>query len=136
MCLEPLLLAGYLFTLATDPHRTTNFNDPVVEVQTCERKLGGFVQGSMSGLYAGGLQYGMRYKKEELSITLTPKIGISYVDHPVYELPQRTQFSVGSLLLFGYEDMRIGIEYWHMSNAGMTYPNIGVDTLLILWSSQ
>ena len=39
-----------------------------------------------------------------------PKLGVSYADHPILEVPQRTQLGPGAQILLGYEDFRIGLE--------------------------
>lgn len=130
LCLAPLLLTGYLFTVETSWHHTQNVNAPYVEVQTCDKGLGAHVKASAAGLYAGGLHYGFRLiDGENFSLTFQPKAGISYADHPMYELPMRTQFEVGAGLLAGYKDYRLGLEYWHLSDAGLRSPNIGMDMI-------
>lgn len=131
LCLAPLVLAGFMQTIETSWHKTTNLDGAVLEVQTCDRGLGLEVKASSSGLYGLGMQYGFQATSGPWSITALPKAGLSYVDHPVYELPQRTQFELGAQILVGYERFRIGVEYWHLSDAGMKQPNIGLDMVIV-----
>ena len=86
---------------------------------------------SNSGLYGLGLQYGWTWGDAHRSLTLQPKVGLSYVDRPEPALPLRTQFEVGAQLLFGYDRARLGLEYWHLSNAGLKEPNTGLDLIVI-----
>ena len=133
ICVAPLMLVGYLFTLQTPSHHSTLLNGAVIELQTCETGLGAHIKASSSGLYASGIQYGLTWQiTPKWSMTLSPRLGLSYVDHPVYELPMRTQFELGTQLLFGYDRWRGGVGYWHLSNGGMKDPNIGVDLLEVL----
>lgn len=131
MCLAPLLLVGYLLTVQTPWHHTSSFDAPLIEVQSCETGLGVDAKASTSGLYGLGLQYGWTWAHDRVSFTVQPKVGISYVDHPERALPLRTQFEVGGQLLFGYNRFRVGIEYWHLSNAHLRQPNIGIDALIL-----
>lgn len=137
LCLKPVLLAGYMLTQSFSPtgdhafNNQTNLDGLVVEAMTCEKGWGTDFKASTNGLYGIGAQYGLQYAHDRYSITILPKGGLSYVDHPVRELPQRTQFEVGAQLLLGYDQARVGIEYWHLSNAGMTYPNIGVNMVIL-----
>lgn len=131
MCWAPLVLIGYLFTMQTAWHRTPSENGTLLEVQSCERGIGVDAKASSSGLYGLGLQYGLGSQRGDWSVTLLPKAGLSYIDHPNPALPLRTQFEVGAQLLVGYQRFRIGVEYWHLSNAGLRAPNIGLDLLAI-----
>jgi len=137
MCLAPVVLAGYL--MSTDDHfrkdvkRDTGVNDAaMIEVQTCEVGLGFDVKAATNGLYGAGLQYGFSKSfGDDYRITFTPKVGLSYTDHTVYELPQDVQFGIGAQVLFGYKQFRVGAELWHLSNAGITQPNIGLNLPII-----
>lgn len=131
MCIAPVVLLGYLLTIQTPWHHTTSFDAPMIEVQTCETGFGMDVKASTSGLYGLGLQYGFTWRDTHRSLTLQPKAGFSYVDHPEPALPLRTQFEVGAQLLFGYDRVRLGLEYWHLSNAGLKEPNTGLDLIVI-----
>ena len=131
MCFAPLLLVGYLLTVQTSWHHTTSFDAPMGELQTCETGAGMDIKASASGLYGLGLQYGWTWHDDRRSLTIQPKAGLSYVDHPEPALPLRTQFEVGLQLLFGYDRWRLGVEYWHLSNAGLKEPNIGLDLLVV-----
>lgn len=132
MCLAPLILMGHMLTIETPWHQVKENQDgQVVEAMTCDKGLGFDVKASTSGFYGFGAQYGFKWEGEAWSFTFLPKAGLSYVDHPVYELPQRTQFEVGAQALVEYKRFVMGVEYWHLSNAGMTKPNIGMDFLIL-----
>ena len=129
LCFAPLVLAGHLFTVQTPWHQTNNYDGPVVEVQSCESGVGLHAKASSTGLYGTGLHYGFTKEVGDFSITFQPKAGISYVDRPEPALPLRTQFEVGAQLLIGLADFRVSVEYWHLSNAGLRSPNIGLDMI-------
>jgi hypothetical protein len=136
LCLAPVVLVGYL--MSTDFHfrpateRQTGVNSAaMVEVQTCERGLGAEVKAATNGLYGAGLQYGFQYTTGPYVVSVIPKAGLSYTDRTVYELPQTVQFGIGLQMLFGYRDFRVGAEFWHLSNAGMTAPNIGLNLPIV-----
>ena len=131
MCLAPVILLGYLLTIQTSWHHTANFDAPMLEVQTCETGLGAAVNLSASGLGGVVAQYGWQWKTGEWSSTLQPKVGLSHAMQPVYELPAQTQFQLGMGLLVGYQSWRLGVEYQHLSNAGLAQPNIGLDLLVV-----
>lgn len=137
MCLAPVVLAGYLMTtnihVRTDVKEKTGVNDAaMIEVQTCETGLGFEAKAATNGLYGAGLQYGFsKTFGDDYRITFTPKAGFSYTDHTVYELPQDFQFGIGAQVLFGYKQFRVGAELWHLSNAGITSPNIGLNLPII-----
>ena len=130
-CFAPVVLMGYLMTLQTTWHHTATFDAPMLEVQTCERGIGADVKVSASGLSAIDLQYGWQWRNEAWSLTIQPKAGLSHAMQPVYELPSQTQFSLGASLLMGYQQWRVAMEYWHLSNAGLAEPNIGLDLLVL-----
>lgn len=131
VCWAPLLLMGAALTVQTPWHQTTQMDAGIVEVQTCEKGWGLDAKASTQGVYGADVQYGFVYHTGEWMLGLLPKGGVSYVDHPVYELPSRTQFGVGAQALLGYGRARLGVEYWHLSNAFTRDPNIGMDLLLI-----
>ena len=131
MCLAPLVLVGSLTTVQTSWHHTASHDGAVVEVQTCERGLGLHAKAATSGLYALGAQYGFAWQSGPWSATIQPSAGLSYADHPVHALPLRTQFEVGLSAFVGYRDWRVGVSYWHLSNAGLKTPNIGLDLIAI-----
>jgi hypothetical protein len=121
LCLAPVVLMGYMATSGViakvDPNtQTTTGSGTMLEVMTCEKGWGLDAKASTNGLYGVDLQYGFQYKPNDFSVTFLPKLGLSYVDHPVSELPQRTQFGLGGHVLFGYKDFRVGLELWHLSN--------------------
>jgi hypothetical protein len=142
LCLAPVVLMGYLastdFHFKETKHKTTIDNAAIVSVQTCEKGWGLEAKAATNGLYGAGIQYGFKFEPTtDTSVTFIPKFGVSYVDHPVVELPQRTQFGLGGQVLFGYKDMRLGVELWHMSDGkalGLNVsdrPNIGVNMIAI-----
>jgi hypothetical protein len=133
MCLAPLILMGHMLTIETPWHQVQKKDDgQVIEAMTCDKGLGFDVKASTSGYYGFGLQYGFKHEfNENWAVSFLPKAGLSYVDHTVYELPQRAQFEVGAQALVEYKRMVMGVEYWHLSNAGMTQPNIGMDFLIL-----
>jgi lipid A 3-O-deacylase PagL len=131
MCFAPLILLGALVAVQTPWHQTTPVSSPVVEVQTCETGFGVDAKASSAGFYGLGGQYGWQWKQDNYSLGLLPKAGISFVDHTEPALPLGTQFEVGLQGLAGYDHWRLGLEYWHLSNAGLKYPNIGMDFLVM-----
>lgn len=131
MCLAPVILLGYLLTVQTAWHHTTTMDAPMLEVQTCETGLGAAVSVSASGLAGAVAQYGWQYTLGPFSATIQPKAGVSHAMHQVYELPAQTQFQVGLGLLVGYQSFRVGVEYQHLSNAGLVSPNIGLDMIAV-----
>jgi hypothetical protein len=141
VCLAPVILIGYLshIQVASPVLKNSTFeNATMIEVQTCDKGIGFEAKAATNGLYGAGFQYGFKFEPvEKFSITVTPKFGMSYVDHPVRELPQRTQFGLGGQVLFGYENFRVGLEWWHMSNGSALglnateKKNIGLDLIAI-----
>ena len=133
ICFAPLIMAGYLMTVQTSWHHTENVDGMIIDVQTCETGLGLHVRGTTSGLYGLGTQYGFTYQfDDKWSLTFQPRAGFSYTSTPRYELPATTQFELGSQLILGYGDMRVSLDYWHLSNAGLVDPNIGLDTISLM----
>ncbi len=131
-CFVPVVLVGYMWTIQTSWHHTTTMDAPMIEVQSCEVGLGMDIKAATSGLFGVGFQYGWKWEwAEHWSATFLPKAGLSHTLHQVYELPSQTQFEVGAQLLFGYDKLRLGVEYWHLSNAGFQQPNIGLDMIVL-----
>jgi hypothetical protein len=119
LCWAPVLLAGYLmstdFHFNASKHKSTVEDASVVSMQTCDRGWGLEAKAATNGLYGASLQYGTKFDfGSHYSVTVIPKFGVSYADHPVLELPQRTQFGLGSQVLFGYQQYRVGVELWHL----------------------
>ena len=131
--LAPIMLIGYALTMHLQPVRKpADVSAPVIEVQTCERGAGLVAKASAAGLFGFGLQYGVPlYTGERASATFSPKMGLSYASENYRELPMRGQFEVGAQLLLGWNQFRVGVEYWHLSNAGLQQPNIGLDMLIL-----
>lgn len=132
LCFAPVILLGYALTVQTSWHHTEkNVDGGLLQFQTCETGVGLDVKATTSGLFGMGIQYGFQWKDGNKSVAFQPKVGVSHTSESMAELPMKTQFELGSGLLFGYKDMRVGVEYWHMSNAGLKKPNEGVDMLLV-----
>jgi hypothetical protein len=131
MCLAPVVLAGYMMIIGTAWHPPGQTSSPAFEVQSCSKEVGAYGFASTNGLYAGGVQYGIQKTFAPLTVSVTPHAGVSYADHPVYNLPQRTQFDIGVGVYVAYDRAISGIKYSHWSNAGMEQPNIGIDMLIL-----
>lgn len=132
MCLAPLILAGALImTHFGAHHHPTDFSGGALIMQTCETGLALDVKASTSGLYGLGLAYGVTLPLGPLSLTLTPKAGLAYIDRPTWELAHPGNFEVGGSALLGYGRARVGLEYWHMSNAHTARPNSGLDLFVL-----
>lgn len=131
LCLAPVLFAGYSATVSKSS-RSTDLSGSAVEIRLCENGLGAYGRFHDTGLYAGGITYGLRYQGEHWSLGIAPHVGISYVDHPVRELPLRTQFDVGGAVNLGYDHVRLQLEYSHQSNAGLRTPNVGHDHIVVM----
>ena len=132
MCLAPVVLLGTLTlsefntNVAKQTAKTTGSGQQI-SISTCERGIGLNVMASTNGLYSADMQYGLATSFGDFSISFAPRVGISYVDHTVKELPQVTQFSVGAGVYVGYQQVRVGAELRHFSNAGITDGNIGLN---------
>lgn len=130
-CLALVTFLGYSQTLFPNRYHTTDLSGTTLEVRTCERGLAAYGRLHTSGLFAGGITYGITARVNDVvTVSLSPHVGISYVDHPVRELPQRTQFDVGGQVGVWYKNVFVGAQYSHQSNAGMTQPNIGHDQII------
>lgn len=130
-CLEPLIMAGYLFMANPNRVNGANLNAPMLEVQSCERGVGVGLKAAQSGVYALEAQYGFQLKLGSLSIGLVPKAGVGYQDVLTLEQQSKTNFSLGTQVLLGYDHYRIGAEWWHISNAGTGERNAGLDMFAI-----
>ena len=104
---------------------------PVVEYQTCERGPGFDLKAAASGVYGAHFQYGVGMVEAPYTLTVTPKLGVGFLDHAVPELSTTTNFSLGLQALMGYGNARVGLEYWHLSNAGLGSVNAGLDMLVL-----
>jgi len=132
MCLKPLILIGWLLTQNFGGHNfNTNLDAAAVEVQTCESGPGLDVKAATSGLYGVAVQYGFTTTRNGWTFTATPKLGVAYVDHQAKEQAHPANFELGGQLLFGRDRWRIGAEYWHISNAHTSVPNLGIDLLIL-----
>ena len=136
LTLAPVALVGYM--QATDLHFRGGSssgaevgNAVLFEGMTSATGLGLGAKASTNGLYGIDLQYGLTWKGEQWSLSFIPKLGFSATSNTVKELPQDVQFGLGAQFLFGYEHYRVGIELWHLSNAGVTAPNIGLNLPII-----
>lgn len=136
LCLAPVVLMGYMsssdFHFRASSKVKTQVDDSVmIEAMTCQTGLGVGAKASNNGLYGLDFQYGLTYQSEQYSISFIPKLGFSATTQTVRELPQDVQFGLGAQILFGYKHYRAGIELWHLSNAGVTAPNIGLNLPII-----
>lgn len=122
-CLAPVLFAGYIFTLVQYP----NVDSPAVEIQTCESGLGLHAKASAQA-FAFGTQYGLHTELDKnWSLTFQPQIGLAHSDAGV----SKKYFELAAQMTVGYKNFRVGAEYWHMSNAGLSSPNGGLDMLVV-----
>ena len=132
MCIAPLLLLGYLLTMQTPAHHTPILNGTILEAQTCESGLGAHARATSSGLFGLGVQYGLTAHHGDWSLTAQPRVGLSYSAEPINALPLQKQFELGVQVLVGYQHLRLSLDYWHLSNAGLKQPNIGIDLLALM----
>ena len=136
LILAPIALVGYLYAsdMTTHVSKATQEHTgqgTIVSLLSSDSGWGMDVKASTNGLYAVDVQYGLKAETGPWSIAVLPKAGVSVTDHPVRELPQTVQFSVGAQVLGGYDHLRVGVELWHLSNAGMTSPNIGLNMVAL-----
>lgn len=130
LCLAPIILTGYLFGGPMAANDSAKLAAPYVDLQTCTTGLGLHATALTSGMYAGGIQYGITWRpSSRTAITFQPRAGISYVDHPVHELPLRTQFEVGAHIVASYDQWHVGVVFLHFSNAGLRDPNLGINMI-------
>jgi hypothetical protein len=121
---------GALFTIQPNAAHVSNVDGGVVEIQSCESGLGLHGRIQTAGLYGLGLHYGFTKEIDDhWRVTFQPRAGLSYTGEARYELPATHQFELGAQLLVGYDQFRVGIDYWHLSNAGLVKPNIGLDMI-------
>jgi hypothetical protein len=123
LCLAPVIFAGYLLTLVQYP----NVDSPGVEVQTCEKGLGLHAKAYTGPAYAFGTHYGFHWEQGKWSWNVQPQIGLATSHRGKSE----KYFELGMQFTVGYDHARLGVEYWHMSNAGLSYPNGGLDMLVL-----
>lgn len=133
LCLAPVVLAGALMTIQTSWHKTESVDGALFEFQTCERGAGAHLRATSSGVYGLGAHYGFQWELGSGWVTtIQPRAGFSYVDHPVDALPLRTQFELGLQWSAGRGRWRAALDYWHLSNAGLTPGNVGLDMISTL----
>lgn len=116
LCFAPIILAGAIIPIETPWHHSSIAPSAIVEVLTCQSGPGLHARATESGLFAGGVQYGFTKDVGKVSFSISPQAGISYVDHPVRNLPARTQYEVGLQALVCYDRFCSGLSYIHMSN--------------------
>jgi hypothetical protein len=121
--LAPVIFAGYLFTLVQYP----NIDSPGVEVQTCEKGLGLHAKAYTGPAYALGVHYGFHWTHKKWSWNIQPQVGLA----TSHKGESEKYFEVGMQFTVGYDHARMGVEYWHMSNAGLSSPNGGLDMLVL-----
>ena len=130
-CLVPVILAGYLFTIQTSWHHSTDFDGPMLEAQTCEVGPAVNLRVAASGLSSLALQYGWQIKDGDWSLTFQPLAGVGLIDQHIRDLSSQVNFSLGAQVLAGYESVRLSVGYWHLSNAGIGCHNGGLDLLAL-----
>src|SRR5438067_4072773 len=130
-CLAPVILAGYLLTIQTSWHHTTNFDGPMLEAQTGETGAALNLRVAASGVSSLGVQYGWQMARGEWSLTLQPLVGVGLIDRHIRELSSEVNFSLGAQVMAGYESYRLSFGYWHVSNAGLGSKDGGLDLLAL-----
>ena len=131
MCLIPVVLLGYLLTLHPNMSHVTSLDAAVVQAQTCERGPGIDIKFTSDGLGAVAAQYGFHQEHGLWSWTFSPKVGGAALPYSVPELSTQYNFSLGAQAMIGYDQGRLSLEYWHMSNAGLGSTNAGLDLLSV-----
>ena len=129
---HPEISSGYVETLQPNKWHTSDVSGPFFAFQSSPDGLGINAKAvPMQGLYALGAQYGFRIP--DTPITITPSAGLAYSSEPRRELPLRTPFSLGLNIGTQLGPGRLSAEYWHLSNAGLKQPNIGLDNLAVMY---
>lgn len=134
-CLSPVILAGLVSVTQMPWHTVTNashFQAGELQVQTCEKGVGGKLTATTNGIVSTALQYGATLKHGPWSLSLAPFAGGAYSADDRTENATRLNFSLGAQLMGGYDRYRLAVEFWHLSNAGLAQPNYGLDMLSIL----
>ena len=130
-CLEPLILAGYLFMARPGRLNGSELNGASVEVQSCERGLGASFKAVQSGVYSGAVQYGYQIPVGDFTLTILPKFGLGYVDVIVYEQTSKANFYLENQFLLGYDKYYVGTSFSHMSNGGLGDRNGALDMISV-----
>ena len=142
-CLAPVLLVGAL--LSTNVHISTPSKNQtqvdhagILQALSGETGPGIGLKASTNGLFGLDLHYGLTWQpNQSWSLSMLPKLGISATANEINELPQYVQFGLGLQILAGYEEYRLGLELWHLSNGsalGLNVsdrPNIGLNLPLL-----
>lgn len=134
-CIAPLVMVGVMSGVETSwHHHQVNPGGEVLEVQSCQYGPGLAVTAApSSGLYGIAAQWGFQVASwGDLRVYLKPQVGISHDTYGYRELPLGTQFEVGGMVNVEYDNANIGVKYWHLSNAGIKQPNIGMDILAVM----
>ena len=139
-CLAPVVLIGYAFMFSQGlDNYPLESHTPQVEVMTCQRGIGGYINATPTGLYAGGIQYGFQRYIGPVGVALIPHFGISHTDHEVMALPSYTQFDVGAGAYATYDQMIIGLKLSHWSNGNAIFnwsdsagrENVGINMAVL-----
>ena len=140
LCLAPVILTGYAFLFGQgldryplEPHTQQ------LEIQSCQRGIGGYVNATHSGLYAGGIQWGFQHTIDNITVSLVPHFGVSHTDHEVWALPSYTQFDTGLGLYGEYNQVVIGMKVSHWSNGNAIFnwadsagrQNVGINMAVL-----
>lgn len=136
LCLSPLLFVGYLVTVHPNVSHTTIIQEPILQLLTCDRGWGLDLKVTASAMTGLSAHYGWKWEHAHWSWGLLPKVGVAQLPHAVPELASTTNFSTGMQVWVGYQTWRMGVEYWHQSNAGFGTPNVGLDLLVFTGGLQ
>lgn len=132
LCLAPLVLIGAVLTVQPNRWHVSDFDGALVEAQTCEQGAGIDAKYGAAGIGSVMAQYGLGWTWGACSLTLSPKAGVGVIDRHVPELTSTVNFSLGAQVLVGYGRARVGVEWWHQSNAGLGDRNAGLDLVSIV----
>lgn len=134
-CLSPVILAGLVSVVQMPWHSVydaSHFQAGTLQVQTCELGVGGNFKATTNGIVSAGLQYGLKKDLGRYSISVTPFAGGAYSAEDFTENATRLNFSLGAQIMGGFDQYRLAVEFWHLSNAGLAYPNYGLDMISVL----
>jgi Lipid A 3-O-deacylase (PagL) len=134
MCLAPLLLVGYAWTVQTDWHRSADRDAPYVQLQSCKTGLGVHAKASAAPWGAGGLHYGFTWEPvREVELTVQPQVGLSYFNSVQRgEYRQIGRFELGLAVMASWRRAHVSVEYTHLSNGeGWKPTNVGMDLVAV-----
>lgn len=139
--LAPLILIGYASMFGTSIDRYPfESNTPQLELRTGYVSIGGYINATPTGLYAGGIHYGFSHTmSDNWSVSVIPHFGVSHTDHMIAALPSYTQFDVGTGVYAIYEHLVMGINASHWSNGNAVFnwsdsagrQNVGINMVVV-----